>query len=127
MDKDKDSNMNDDVGTKKAINSKDDDDDDNLNNELSNINIKSGSSRHCLYCLKAVESSLRCSKCRTALYCGRACQEKHWPVHKNICINSNREDSNEKLEMKAENQLNQGNCIHNIQRLSLIIYIITNR
>jgi hypothetical protein len=50
MDKDKDSNMNYDVATKKAINSKDDDDDDddddNLNNELSNMNIKSGSSRH---------------------------------------------------------------------------------
>jgi len=83
MDKDKDSNMNYDVATKKAINSKDDDDDDddddNLNNELSNMNIKSGSSRHCLYCLKKVEGSSRCSKCRTALYCNRACQEKHWP------------------------------------------------
>ena len=116
MDKDKDSNMNDDVGTKKAINSKDDDDDDDLNNELSNMNIKSGSSRHCLFCLKQVEGSLRCSKCRTALYCGRDCQEKHWPVHKNICINSNREDSNEKLTMKAKNNLNQGNCLYHIPK-----------
>ena len=67
MDKDKDSNMNDDVGTKKAINSKDDDDNLNLSKELSNMNIKSGSSRHCLFCLKQVEGSLRRSKCRTAL------------------------------------------------------------
>jgi len=62
--------------------------------------------------LKEVEGSLRCSKCRTALYCGKRCQEKHWPVHKNICINSNSENSSEKLEMKAMNLLKQGHCIH---------------
>ena len=89
-------------------------DDDNLSNELSNMNIHSRkSSRHCLYCLKQVEGSLRCSKCRTALYCGRVCQEKHWPVHKNICQDSNNtEDADEKLDMKAHNHLKQGSCIH---------------
>ena len=88
-------------------------DDNNINNELSNMNIDSSShrssDRNCLYCLQVVKGSSRCSKCRTALYCNRDCQEKHWPVHKNICIDSNNaEDSDEKLHMKAQNHLKQG-------------------
>ena len=105
--------MNDDSNAEKD--SSNNNDDNNLNNELSNMNINSSSShrssnRNCLYCLQKVEGSSRCSKCRTALYCNRDCQEKHWPVHKNICIDSNNtEDSIEKLSIKAENHLNQGN------------------
>ena len=87
--------------------------DNNLNNELSNMNINSSShskkKNTCLHCLQEVEGSSRCSKCRTALYCGRRCQEKHWPVHKNICQNSNSEDTNDKLRLKAENHFKQGN------------------
>jgi len=97
------------VSAEKVSNSNDDDD--NLSNELSNMNIHSYTgSRHCLYCLKQVKGSLRCSKCRTALYCGRVCQEKHWPVHKNMCQNSNNTgNSDEKLRIKAMNHLKQGN------------------
>ena len=103
------SNMN----AKKVSNSDNNDDDDNLNNELSNMNIDSSShrssDRNCLYCLQKVEGSSRCSKCRAALYCNRDCQAKHWPVHKNICIDSNyAEDSDEKLDMKAKNHSKQG-------------------
>ena len=67
------------------------------------------STKICLNCLKEVEGDHRCSKCRAATYCGRECQVAHWPVHKNICLDSNREDSNEKLGMKAQNHLKQGN------------------
>jgi len=98
----------DDVNATKDNNSSSNDDD-NLNNEIHNMNINSRSNRNCLYCLKVVEGSSRCSKCRTALYCNRACQEKHWPMHKNICIDSNNtEDSNEKIHLKAVNHLDQG-------------------
>ena len=103
------SNMNGDDNAKKVSTN-----DDDVNNELSNMNIDSSShrssDRNCLYCLQKVEGSSRCSKCRTALYCNRGCQEKHWPVHKNICVDSNNaEDSDDKLEMKAHNHLKQGN------------------
>ncbi|CAG2066925.1 unnamed protein product, partial [Timema podura] len=27
----------------------------------------------------------RCSRCKTAWYCGRECQVKNWPKHKKIC------------------------------------------
>ena len=87
-------------------------DDDNISNELGSMNIDnhSSSNRNCLYCLQKVEGSSRCSKCRTALYCNRDCQAKHWPVHKNICIDSNNaEDSNKKLFIKADNHSKQGN------------------
>ena len=119
--------MNGDDNVKKVSNSNsNDDDDDNLSNELSNMNIDSShcsSDRNCLYCLQKVQGSSRCSKCRAALYCNRGCQEKHWPVHKNICIDSNNtEDSDEKLAMKAINHMNQGNCIHiYIKEISLLI------
>ena len=62
------------------------------------------------YCLKIVEGQSRCSKCRTALYCNRVFQLKHWPVHKNSCQDSNdAENSCDKLYMKAENHSEQGN------------------
>ena len=49
-------NMNDvNVSAEKVSNSNDNDDD--LSNELSNMNIHI---RHCLYCLKQVEGSMRC-------------------------------------------------------------------
>ena len=91
--------------------------DDGLSNELSSMNIKNSSSSikkkkkdTCLHCLKEVEGCSRCSKCRTALYCSRACQLKHWPMHKNVCQDSNNaENSDEKLKMKAENHFDQGN------------------
>ena len=83
------------------------------------MNIDSASSSKkkkkntCLYCLKEVEGSLGCSRCLTAHYCGRECQAKHWPVHKNSYQDSNdAEDSNEKLDMKAMNHYNQGSCIY---------------
>ena len=90
------------------------------NDELSNIDNHS-STRVCLHCLQKVEGSSRCSQCRTALYCNRDCQLQHWPVHKNICEDSNAENSNERLKMKAMNYSNQGNCIYIHQSLSLII------
>jgi len=118
MDQYNSNSMNDDaINTKKDSNINCNDDDD-LNEELSNINIdnsRSSSNRNCLCCLKEVEGSSRCSKCRTALYCSRDCQLKHWPVHKNICQDSNKEDSYEKLSMKALNQAQQGNCTHIIE------------
>jgi len=112
---------NDDINAEKVSNSNDDDD--NLSDKVSNMNIdcNSGITRTCLCCLKVVEGCSRCSQCRTALYCNRACQLKHWPVHKNICIDSNiAEDSYEKLNMIAKNHLKQGNSLY-IQKL-----IITN-
>ena len=70
------------------------------------------SKNNCLCCLQVVEGQSRCSKCRTALYCTRDCQVKHWPVHKNICMNSNSSDGDKKLEMKAHNHFKQGKCIY---------------
>ena len=111
-----------------AEKSSDSNDDGGLSNELSSMNIdtSSGSKKKkkntCLYCLKEVKGSLGCSQCGTAHYCGRECQVKHWPVHKNTCLDSNdTEDSDEKLEMKAMNHLNQGNSIHIYQRSSSLL------
>jgi hypothetical protein len=93
------------------------DDDDGLSTELNNMNTDSSNSNNnnnkkkkntCLCCLKEVEGSSRCSQCRTALYCSKDCQVKHWPAHKNSCVR-NKEDSIEKLELKAHNHFQQGN------------------
>ena len=109
------------VNTEKGSSSNDDG---GLSNELSGMAIGNSSSSSssgskkkkkntCLHCLKEVEGSSRCSRCETAIYCSRECQLRHWPVHKNRCHNSNdAEDSNEKLDMKAKNHCDQGNCIH---------------
>ena len=114
----------DDVNSKKD--NSNDDDDDNLNEELSNMmNIDSsrGSiNRNCLCCLKEVEGCSRCSQCRTALYCNRECQLKHWPVHKNICQDSNNtENSDQKIIAKAANHCEQGNSVYKYNNDSSII------
>ena len=104
-------------------------DDSSLSNELSSMTIDSSDNSKkkkkntCLFCLKEVQGLQGCSRCGTARYCGRECQLKNWPVHKNTCLDSNdTEDSNEKLEMKALNHYNQGNCIHiNIEKSSSLL------
>ena len=90
-----------------------------LSNELSSMNIDTTSSSStkkkntCLFCLKDVEGLQGCSRCGTAHYCGKECQTKHWPVHKNSCRDSNdTENSNEKLRMKAMNHSNQGYSLY---------------
>ena len=108
-------------------------DDSGLSNELSSMTIDSScnSSKKkkkntCLFCLKVVVGCSRCSRCETALYCDRECQVKHWPMHKNSCMNSSdTEDSNEKLDMKALNHIKQGNCIHIYQRLSSLPILLS--
>jgi len=100
-------------------------DDSGLSNELSTMNIDNSQKKKkntCLFCLKEVDGLQGCSRCGTARYCGKACQVKHWPVHKNSCQNSNdTEDSNEKLIIKADNHFNQGNSIHIYQMLSSLL------
>ena len=93
----------------------DSNDDSGLSNELSSMAIDGGSKKKkhtCLFCLKEVKGLQGCSRCGTARYCDRECQLKHWPVHKNTCLDSNdTEDSNEKLNIKAMNHGKQGNLI----------------
>jgi len=62
-----------------------------------------------MHCLVECVEDLRCSKCRTARYCSRPCQLKHWPVHKNSCTNANKTDSFDKLYAKAHNHSESGN------------------
>lgn len=38
----------------------------------------------CEYCLCSSRLQ-RCGRCGAVFYCGRACQKKHWPVHKPKC------------------------------------------
>lgn len=41
----------------------------------------------CTQCNKQLplEQVKKCKTCRTAIYCGRDCQIKHWPIHKSAC------------------------------------------
>jgi hypothetical protein len=108
-----------------ADNSGSSNDDSGLSNELSSMSIDSSSSSKkkntCLCCLKEVDGLQGCSRCLTARYCGKACQVKHWPVHKNSCRDSNdTEDNNEKLNIKALNHSKQGNSVH-IYQMDIII------
>jgi len=80
------------------------------NNDVDYLhNRHSKKEKICLCCLNEVEGSSRCSKCRTALYCSRECQVKHWPAHKSNCHDSNNADSDVKLNLKALNHVKQGN------------------
>jgi Ankyrin repeats (3 copies)/MYND finger len=41
--------------------------------------------RVCADC-KTDGASLRCTRCKTAKYCSRTCQRRHWPSHKLSCV-----------------------------------------
>jgi hypothetical protein len=107
---------NDDAKKSKSKSKSRSNEDDAKKSKGMSIDGRGGGKHICLCCLKDVSTTLRCSRCRIALYCGKACQLKHWPMHKNICQDSNTEDSDEKLSMKALNSSKQGN---------LIVHIIT--
>ena len=34
---------------------------------------------------RAPSAASRCTRCYSVHYCGRSCQESHWPFHKNVC------------------------------------------
>ena len=40
----------------------------------------------CAACGIVTDGRLKCSACRRAIYCGRACQATHWPTHKACCL-----------------------------------------
>jgi hypothetical protein len=48
----------------------------------------------------------RCSSCQTSWYCGRECQVKHWPKHKEPCklIAKTMKDANKDIRKAAKSQ-----------------------
>jgi hypothetical protein len=45
--------------------------------------------RHCAYCNATASPEntlLRCTECKKAAYCNRACQKLHWKTHKSMCL-----------------------------------------
>jgi hypothetical protein len=40
----------------------------------------------CAECGKDGRKLSRCTKCRTVGYCSSACQKKHWPTHRALCV-----------------------------------------
>ena len=57
--------------------------------------------RHCGVCGKP--STSKCSLCKSAYYCSKACQKRDWKSHKNVCKNSG---SNGRKSKNATNKKN---------------------
>jgi len=50
-----------------------------------NPNQVSYNTAFCGYCGKTDLKLQQCARCHFVFYCGRDCQEKHWPKHKSVC------------------------------------------
>ena len=44
----------------------------------------------CDNCFKSTVNVHRCSACLTKLYCGTACRDDDWPIHKQVCVKEER-------------------------------------
>jgi len=42
--------------------------------------------RRCHFCSQLARKLLRCSRCRSVLYCSVDCQKKHWLSHRGVCV-----------------------------------------
>ena len=71
----------------------------NRDDDQADNNDANNDDKLCFYCSTLVEVKgneyVRCSRCRTAKYCHRDCQQAHWKVHKKVCQKSDADDSNE--------------------------------
>ena len=52
---------------------------------LHGANYKDPCLNKCSLCGNCSENLMRCSCCRSAQYCNRECQKKHWSIHKTVC------------------------------------------
>jgi len=83
-------------------------DEEKYDNIINDLNTTLVIKHRCLNCSIEVTTNQKCSRCRTASYCSRHCQLKHWPVHKNSCQDANSNDTFEKKYIKAKNLIEQG-------------------
>ena len=56
-----------------------------MNNMVGN-NVKRGNIRLCRTCMKTLPC-LMCKECKSAYYCGEACQAQDWEEHQEFCTN----------------------------------------
>lgn len=64
----------------------------------------------CSFCLKSDIKLFECSRCRCAKYCSKACQKKHWSLHKANCEDYESASSKvERYKLKSTNYSNEGN------------------
>ena len=63
---------------------------------------------NCSHCLKQGRALFKCTQCRVVRYCSNECQTLAWENHQKNCIDSNADDTVEKLQLKAANFSDQG-------------------
>ena len=56
----------------------------------------------------------RCSRCRSERYCGRECQVKHWPGHKEACNAKKKKAEEEDEEQEQEDSDSGGTMVSEI-------------
>jgi hypothetical protein len=58
--------------------------------------------KQCKHCSKILISSLRCSRCKSAVYCSRDCQRVHWKEHRSACgADAKKEDAKNEVQPVA--------------------------
>ena len=56
---------------------------DTLEQLLAKVERSEGGKDSCVVC--GARASSRCSRCKRQKYCGKQCQQSHWPHHKPVC------------------------------------------
>jgi hypothetical protein len=73
-----------------------------------NISQSQSKSAQCYQCLNKLSADQikRCGRCKTAIYCGQACQKEHWQLHKQGCTPKQQETTHvalQKMNLNASN------------------------
>lgn len=94
-----------------------------MNIEFMNAAHTKITTKTCLNCLKTIEGTLTCSRCRTAKYCNKKCQSEHWPVHKLQCKDSNVEVRRDADPTKVNKEADLKKKMYKLQNfLDQVIY-----
>jgi len=69
-------------------------------------------------CVNHDSANMKCSRCKSAIYCGQICQKADWPAHKKVCnvFIKAKEQTNTRVQESSNGSVDASFCIKNVKQ-----------